>query len=154
MKSNNLSSVPERYGVALGLVRIMVGLVFVMHGGQKLFVYGIAGVAQSFQQMGIPFPEFSAVLATASEFGGGLLLLFGLLTRLAAIPMAFTMLVAILAAHWGKGFFASSGGYEYALLLMVTLVGFAFAGSGAFALDNVVWRKREERVGSARPIAA
>lgn len=154
MASMRLQSVPGRYGAALGIIRIMVGVVFLMHGSQKLFTYQISGVAGSFEQMGIPFPALSAVLATAAEFVGGLLLIMGLFTRLAAIPMAFTMLVAILTAHWGKGFFAGSGGYEYALLLMVILGAFAFAGGGAFAVDNLIRRKQRAQIGERHPIAA
>jgi putative oxidoreductase len=127
--------------VALGLIRFFVGLVFVLHGAQKLFVYHYAGVTGMFHQIGIPAPEFSAALAITAELVGGLLLMTGLYTRLAAIPVAFTMLVAILQVHLHAGFFAQSGGFEYPLTLLIALVAFILGGGGAFALDNLRARR-------------
>jgi putative oxidoreductase len=126
-----------KQAIALGLIRIFVGLVFVLHGAQKLFVYHYAGVAGMFQHMGIPAPGVSAALAIAAELVGGFLLLGGLYTRLAAIPVGFTMLVAILQVHLHAGFFAQGGGFEYPLTLLVANVAFILAGGGAFALDNL-----------------
>ncbi len=127
----------SKQSAALGFIRMFVGLVFVLHGAQKLFVYHYAGVVGMFHQIGIPVPEVSAALAIAAELGGGLLLLAGLYTRLAAIPVAFTMLVAILQVHLHAGFFAQSGGFEYPLTLLVVNIALILGGGGAFALDNV-----------------
>ncbi len=82
----------------------------------------------------------------ATEFLGGLALILGLWTRFAAIPIAFAMLVAIVVAHGSGGFFLPTG-FEYPLTLLVINIGFVFTGSGAFALENVLF----ERLG--RPIA-
>jgi putative oxidoreductase len=127
----------SKQSAALGLIRIMVGLVFVLHGSQKLFVYHYAGVVGMFHQIGIPAPEISAGLAIIAELLGGLLLLTGLYTRLAAIPIAFVMLVAISQVHLHAGFFAQSGGFEYPLTLLVANIAFVIGGGGAFALDNL-----------------
>lgn len=124
-------------GLALGLVRLMVGLVFVAHGLQKLLVYHYPGVVSSFDKMGIPAPGLSAALAIAAELGGGLLVLTGLYTRLAAIPVAFTMVVAITQVHWHNGFFAQGGGFEYPLTLLVLSLALVLGGGGAFAIDNL-----------------
>ena len=136
--------VATQQNLALGFVRMIVGLVFVLHGAQKLFVYHYAGVVGAFHQMGIPAPAFSAVLAMAAEFVGGLLLLSGLYTRLAAIPVAFTMVVAITQVHFHNGFFAQGGGFEYPLTLLVATIALAIGGGGAFALDNLLVRKKVE----------
>ncbi len=133
----------NKQSIALGLIRIMVGLVFVAHGLQKLLVFHYAGVVGAFQHMGIPAPGISAALAMAAELGGGLLLLTGLYTRLAAIPVAFTMLVAIMQGHLRGGFFAPTG-VEYPLTLLVANIAFIVGGGGAFALDNLLHKSELE----------
>jgi putative oxidoreductase len=137
MTSNSL----QQYGIAI--LRIMVGIVFIMHGSQKLFTFGYQGVVGSMGQMGIPAPEISAVLIIAAEFVGGILLLLGLFTRVAALPVAFAMLVAVLQVHLKNGFFAGGGGYEFALTLAVAAAALVLTGSGAFALDNVLGTDRK-----------
>lgn len=132
----------SKQGVALGVIRMVVGLVFVLHGAQKIFIYHYAGVVGMFHQIGIPVPALSAALAIMAEFVGGLLLLSGLYTRLAAIPIAFTMLVAITQVHLHAGFFAQGGGFEYPLTLLVATIALVIGGSGAFALDNLRTRKQ------------
>jgi putative oxidoreductase len=128
------------------ILRVVVGLVFLMHGYQKLFVWGIGGVTQSFSGMGIPAPAVGAVLATTAEALGGLLLLLGLFTRWAAIPIAFTMVVAILTAHLHGGFFAPKG-FEYPLTLLGASAALVFLGSGKLALDNLLQRREHHHVG-------
>lgn len=144
----------SRQSVALGLIRMFVGLVFVLHGLQKLFVYHYAGVVGMFHQIGIPAPGISAALALAAELVGGFLLLTGLYTRLAAIPVAFMMFVAITQVHLHAGFFAQSGGFEYPLTLLVASIAFVVGGSGAFALDNLRSAKQLASFTTAAPKAA
>ena len=131
----------SKQNLALGLLRMIVGLVFVLHGAQKLFVYHYAGVVGLFHQIGIPVPALSAALAIAAELGGGLLLLTGFYTRVATIPVAVTMLVAIVQVHLHAGFFAQNGGFEYPLTLLVANIALLIGGGGAFALDNLRTRK-------------
>src|SRR6185437_1976424 len=97
----------QSYGITL--VRVVLGLVMVMHGGQKLFMFGYDGVVGAFTQMGIPAPTLSAALVMGAEFLGGLALLLGLFTRVAAIPVAATMLGALVMAHLKAGFFLPNG---------------------------------------------
>jgi putative oxidoreductase len=144
----------SRQSVALGLIRMFVGLVFVLHGLQKLFVYHYAGVVGLFHQIGIPAPAMSAALAITAELGGGLLLLTGLYTRLAAIPVGFTMFVAITQVHFHAGFFAQNGGFEYPLTLLVTNLALIIGGSGAFALDNLRSAKQIASFSTAAPKAS
>jgi len=114
-----------------------VGIIFLAHGYQKLFLWGHDSVTAAFTQMGIPFAGTSAWLAALTEFIGGLALVGGLLARWAALPLAFTMLVAIAQVHLGGGFFAPKG-FEYPLALLAASVAIAIAGPGAFALDNLL----------------
>src|SRR5207247_9918760 len=84
-----------------GLVplRLAVGRVFVVHGAQKLFVFGFGGAAGFMAKVGIPLPSVAAVVVTAVEILGGLALVLGLGTRVAAALLAFEMLVAILTVR-------------------------------------------------------
>jgi putative oxidoreductase len=92
-------------------VRAALGIVFVAHGWQKLTVYGVSGVATGFEQMGFPVPMVNAVIITAVELGGGLLLLAGAGTRVVAALLAFSMFIATVVAHGSGGFFLPTG-YE------------------------------------------
>src|SRR5215203_4054473 len=109
-------------GWGFTVLRLIVGIVFVVHGGQKLLVMGFGGVAGFFGSLGVPAPGLFAVLVTLVEVLGGLALIVGLLTRLAAILLALDMLVAILTVHLPNGLFASEGGYEFPLVLLASCV--------------------------------
>src|SRR5687768_5547626 len=78
------------------LIRLTVGVVFVGTGWDKLS--DLPQTVENFRVFGVPFPEVNALVVGVTEFGGGILLLLGLGARLAALPLAFTMLVAILTA--------------------------------------------------------
>jgi putative oxidoreductase len=138
MQSDGLTS-PQGWGITL--LRVVVGIVFLMHGGQKLFVLGFGGVAGFLGQLGIPAPMLAAVVVTAVEFLGGLALLLGLCARWAAIPLAINMLVAILTVHLRAGFFLPDG-YEFALTLLAANVALALLGSGEASVDRLL-EKRE-----------
>lgn len=125
-------------------LRAALGVVFIYHGGQKLFGlfggYGLAGTAQWMGSIGIPLPYVSAIAAGSAEFFGGLALLLGLWPRIAAVPMVFTMLVAIVSAHWGK-FDARAGGMEYPLTLAAALIAIALIGGGRLTVARLVPRR-------------
>lgn len=116
------------------LVRAALGIVFVAHGWQKLAVYGVSGVATGFEQMGFPVPMLNAVIITAVEFGGGLLLIAGAGTRVVAALLAFAMLVATVVAHGSAGFFLPTG-YEFALTLMLVSLALTQTGAGRYSVD-------------------
>jgi len=124
----------------IALLRIVVGGIFVAHGAQKLFGYGIPGVAGMLGQIGVPLPTLSAVAVTSAEFLGGLALVAGFGTRLAALPLAFSMAVAAVTVHLKAGFFLP-GGVEYVLALFAASVALALTGSGAFSIDRLLARR-------------
>src|SRR5687768_9909653 len=99
----------RQLNIALTIFRLVVGTIFVAHGGQKLFVYGLDGVAGGFAQMGVPFASFMGPLIGFVEFFGGIALILGLLTRLAALGIFSTMIGAIVLVHLPAGFFAPNG---------------------------------------------
>jgi putative oxidoreductase len=119
------------------VLRIVVGIVFILHGYQKLFVYHPSGVASSFSKMGLPAPTVSAWAASLGEFGGGLLLALGLFTRVGAILIAAVMAVAFATVHGSKGFFLP-GGYEYVLVLFAAAIALLFTGGGCFSVDGMI----------------
>jgi putative oxidoreductase len=129
-------------GAGALILRVPVGLIFAAHGAQKLFGwfggYGLEGTGQFFGSIGLNPGFLMALLAGAAEFFGGLALVLGLLVRPAAAALAFAMLVAIFAVHWSKGFFAASGGYEYALALFAASLSLLFSGAGRLSVDRAL----------------
>ncbi len=137
----NTSGLAPRQQWGITVLRVVVGIVFLVHGAQKLFVFGVSGVAEFMGQAGFPAPMLAAVVLTAAEFLGGLALVLGLFTRWAAIPLAFVMLVAVLVVHLKAGFFLPDG-YEFALTLLGANVALALLGSGEASVDRVLERRR------------
>ena len=129
--------VARMQGRGLAILRVVVGIVFLVHGFQKLFFMGFGGVAGMMEGLGVPAPGLFAVILTLVELLGGLALILGLFTRLAAIPLAIDMLVATLTVHLPNGFFAiTNGGYEFTLVLLAASIALAVAGPGEAALDR------------------
>ena len=125
----------------LFLLRAILGVVFIMHGGQKLFVYGHDGVTAMFASMGMPWPSLNAFLITAVELGGGIALATGVATRAAAVLVAFAMGVAVIKVHLVNGFFAPAG-FEYPLTLLVANLALALTGAGRYSIDALVKGRR------------
>lgn len=123
------------------ILRVVVGIVFAMHGWQKLTVMGFGGVGGFFGMLGIPFPELAAIVVTLVELVGGIALILGIGTRIAGALLAADMLVAMLLVHWPNGFFMDTNGIELTLTLAANAIFFALAGPGALSLDAKFWRK-------------
>jgi len=131
-----ISAAPtQRMALGLTLVRIIVGVVFLVHGSQKLFVFGLGGITGFFTQAGIPLPMVAAPVVTFVEFLGGLALILGVFTRIAAILIAIDMMGAIAFVHGKNGFFLPTG-YEYALTLLVLNIALAIGGPGEYAIES------------------
>lgn len=121
------------------VLRLGVGATMAAHGTQKLFGWfdggGLSGTERFFAASGYPMAEFFAVVAGLSETLGGIGLILGLLTPLAAAAILGTMLNAI-AVKWGS--FFSPKGVEYEVILAVAATTLALTGAGGFALDRFV----------------
>lgn len=128
------------------IVRLALGVIFFAHGAQKVFGWfgghGLANTVQFFSaNLGIPAPL--TYLAAFTELLGGLAVLIGALSRLAALGLTITMLVAIFKVHLANGFFLSQGagdGIEYNLALIALSLMILLAGPGRLALGD--WEPR------------
>lgn len=131
---------PSTRQLSLGLVllRIAVGTIFLLHGQQKLFAMGFAGVSGMFSHMGVPMPGVMGPFVALLEFFGGIALILGLLTRLFAFGLAIDMLVAILLVKLKSGF----SHYELEFLLCVSSIALLFMGAGDFSIDGVLGRRK------------
>jgi len=125
--------------LALLVLRVVLGVIFVAHGGQKLFGSfggpGLKGTAGFFEQLGIRPTYPMAVAVGVVEFFGGLLAALGLLTPVAAVGIILVMVVAILTVHLRNGFFNQNGGYEFNLALIGIALALLLAGAGSYSLD-------------------
>ena len=129
-------------------LRIALGVIFMSHGGQKLFGWlggkGLEGTGAFFAgKLGLTPGIVWATLAGLAEFGGGLLVLLGLFTRLGALAIATVMLVAIFKVHWGAFFMPT--GIEYPFSLLAAAVALLIAGGGKFSLDTLLAKKNPPR---------
>jgi putative oxidoreductase len=121
------------------LARLTLGVVFVQTGWGKL--KDLDKVTGFFTELHIPMPHFNAVLAASTEFVGGLCVLLGLMTRLAVLPMAFTMVIAILTAKREQlGGIADLLGFEE-WTYIVLFLWLAVSGPGPLSLDGLLAKK-------------
>jgi putative oxidoreductase len=129
---------------ATTILRIVLGIIFFAHGAQKMLGwfggYGFTGTMGFFTGV-MHIPALVAFLAICAEFFGGLGLIFGFLTRIAALGISCNMLVAVAMIHHQFGFFMNwtgslkGEGYEYHLLILATTVFLMIRGAGAASVD-------------------
>lgn len=119
------------------LVRVVVGLIMIMHGLNHWRGGGrIEGTARWFTGLGLKQGVLQAWMSVVTEVGAGVLLILGLLTPLACAAVISVMLVAGLLAHRPNGFFVFKDGYEYVLTLAVVALALAVLGPGRWSVDH------------------
>jgi putative oxidoreductase len=128
--------------LGLLILRVVVGLLFVGHGAQKLFGiwggHGLAGTAGFFDSIGLKPGRLHATAAGVLEFAGGALLALGLFTPFAAAALIAVMAAAVLSVHLPKGIWSTAGGYEYNLVLSSVAFALAAIGAGNWSLDHAL----------------
>jgi putative oxidoreductase len=136
------------YDFGLLILRVVLGLVFVGHGSQKLFGWfgggGLKGTAGWIGKMGFRPAWFWGLMAGLTEFGGGTLLLLGLFSPLGSLGIIAPMLIAIWKVHWAKGFWNGKGGIEFPLVNLTAALALGLTGPGAYAVDSVINAKLPE----------
>lgn len=128
--------------VVLLLSRVLLGVVLVAHGWDKLVGTGLAATGDGFAAMNVPAPQVSAAAAGAVELVGGLLLMLGLLTPLAGVLVALVMAGAFAMVHAGAGVFVADGGWELVAVIGLAALTFAAVGPGRFSLDHLLTSRR------------
>jgi putative oxidoreductase len=122
-------------------LRLTLGLIFIGHGAQKVFGAfagpGLANFTAIPAPLGLRPAWFWLTAAAFAELVGGILVLLGLLTRLGALAIAITMLVAIVGVHW-PNFFAQNRGFEYPLALLGMAIALVIAGGGQASVDHMM----------------
>jgi len=128
--------------LALLILRLFLGVVFVMHGSQKLLGAfggsGIAGFAGLLAKYGIEPHVLWAWVVAITEFVGGICILFGFLTRFWAAGLVIDMTVAVVKVHLVNGFFWTKGGFEFVLTLGIIALVLLMTGPGCMSMDRAI----------------
>jgi putative oxidoreductase len=130
--------------MSLGLLvlRVVLGIIMVAHGAQKLFGWwggpGLRGTAGMCEHLAFRTPLLMACGLALAETIGGLSIAFGLLTPLGALLVVLVMANAVYLVHLPKGFFASNGGYEFNLSIAGGVIALAATGPGRYSLDRAI----------------
>jgi putative oxidoreductase len=113
---------------------------FFAHGMQialgKFGGPGVKGFSMMLSGLGFSPAVFWSALAGYSILIGGAMLILGIFTRIACIPLMIFMLFAMIKVHWAKGFFITNGGYEYNLIAICSLIALMMLGGGKISLIN------------------
>ncbi|GII97236.1 DoxX family protein [Sinosporangium siamense] len=132
------------YDIAALIARIVVGIVFVAHGWQKV-AGGHAAVAEMFSAAGIPLSGFAAAITMIIELIGGVLLILGLLTPLVGVLLFLVMLAAFVFVHARNGVFVQDNGFELVGALGSAALLLAAGGAGRISLDHLIFGRKAER---------
>lgn len=139
MRTLSLAPLARLGGLAPLLARLTVGVIMAAHGYQKLTGPGPSGFGRNvLSSLGVPAPVLFGYLVTFTELIGGVLLVIGLLSRLAALALTINLVVAILLAKLSTGLIAPMGegtGYELDLALIAGFLVVLFAGPGKASID-------------------
>lgn len=153
MRTLALAPLSRLAGLAPLAVRVIVGVIMIAHGAQKLQA-GPANFGQGLAGMGVPLPVLTGYAVTFAELIGGVLLVVGLFSRLAALLLTANLTGAIFLVNIGVGFLtppgAASSGVELPLALIAGLLAILLAGPGKLSLDHALGIERDAEGSPAR----
>jgi putative oxidoreductase len=157
-----MNKTERRYDVAPLFLRLIIGTGFIVHGYAKIS-RGTGGFEKLLIQMGVPFAHINALVVPYIELLGGFAILAGLYVSIVAVPLIFTMLVAMFAVqiHYGFSSVNTIGltpggpkfgppGYEINLLYIAGLISLIFTGAGIFSADRWINKQKKDRYGKER----
>lgn len=131
--------------IVLLILRLILGIIFIAHGYLKLFVSGIPGFAKFLSSLGVPLPEFFAVVVLLVEFVGGFALIFGIFSKMAAFLLAIDMIVATLLVKLKVGLIVPMDkpgvGAELDLALLAGALVVLVFGPGSISVDQRLLKK-------------
>jgi len=127
--------------VAYTLMRVVIGVILLMHGWVKVFTQGPAAVAGYMGRQGLEPGIAFAYAAILLETVGAVCLVIGLLTRFFAAALAIEIAIAMIVVHLAKGFSVGQGGYEYVLLIGIVLFFIAIRGGGPYSVDRAIGKE-------------
>jgi putative oxidoreductase len=133
----NLSFLDRVQPLGLFILRVVLGIIMVVHGYHKVFG-GLHHHAQFVASLGMP--AWLGYVSAFTEFLGGIALVAGVLTRIAALAVCVDMCVAIAKVHWHNGL-TGQGGFEFPLSLAAIAFALIFAGAGPISVDWLTGRK-------------
>ena len=138
----NIITKTEQSLITLPL-RLIAGVIFVAHGGQKLFAwfggYGLGGTGQWMDSIGLSPGYLMALMAGSAEFFVGLFLIVGFLTRPTSFILAVLLIVAIFSFHISNCLFMSNNGYVFGLSLLAITLALFIQGGGKYSIDGKVY---------------
>ncbi|GAA0938450.1 DoxX family protein [Pseudonocardia zijingensis] len=129
---------PSARDAALLVARLLLGVVLIAHGWQKVVSNGLGATAEGFGKMGVPLAPVSAAYAGIVELVGGALLLVGAGTALVGVLVVLDMLGAALLVHVGNGVMASDGGWELVGVIGAAALLLAAVGAGRYSVDHAL----------------
>ncbi|MHA6625923.1 DoxX family protein [Pseudonocardia sichuanensis] len=133
---------PSARDAALLVARLVLGVVLVAHGWQKVVTNGLGATAEGFAGMGVPLAPVSAAFAGLVELVGGVLLVAGAATAVVGVLVVLDMIGAALLVHAANGVFASDGGWELVGVIGALALVLAAVGAGRFSVDHALASRR------------
>jgi putative oxidoreductase len=133
---------PSVRDAALLVARLLLGVVLIAHGWQKVVTNGLGSTAEGFSRMGVPAAPVSAAYAGIVELVGGALLLVGAATAVVGVLVVLDMLGAALLVHIGNGVMAGDGGWELVGVIGALALVLAAVGAGRYSVDHAVAARR------------
>lgn len=131
--------------IGLLVTRVLLGVILIAHGWEKIVTDGVGVTGESFESMGVPAAQAAAVFSGSVELVGGILLVIGLLTPIVAALVVVVMFGAFLFVHAGSGVFATDGGWELVAVIALAVVVFALVGPGRYSVDSLIAGRRLAR---------